>query len=126
MAANDYELTRQDTLVSPVPDKPLPDSPSITRERLTEELKYDLGTYGIRNEFPLAEKVIFCESGWNPNAKNRISTGIAQFTKPTWRDFGMGDIGNPYDQLLTFAKMWGEYHLQSRWDCYRRIKETAG
>lgn len=65
-------------------------------------------------------ETIQCESGWRVDPPhNNISWGISQFTPDTWEQFGYGDIMNPVSQLNVMAMMWGEYHLQNRWDCYR-------
>ena len=65
---------------------------------------------------------IFCESGWQIDPKhNGISWGIAQFTKPTWKEFGYGDIMNPLTQLEVMASMIHR-GLFNRWDCFRMLK----
>lgn len=89
----------------------------ITKEGLMEALETDFAKYGIENQVGKAEKVIQCESGFLWYAQNPISKGVAQFTPATWKDFGYGDIMNPYSQLEIMAKMWSK-GLQKRWDCY--------
>ena len=83
-------------------------------------LRYNFTKYGIEEQYNKAVAVIQCESSWRINPPhNGVSLGIAQFTAPTWKDFGTGkyeDI-NPYLQLSTLAKMWS-LGLQRRWDCY--------
>jgi len=53
-----------------------------------------------------ADCLIISESGWNPNAKNPISTahGLGQFLDSTWNNVnralgGNLDRNNPYDQI---------------------------
>jgi len=93
-------------------------SETPTTARLKDYLKYEFAKYGIEDQYDRAVSVVFCESGWNVNPKpNGISYGIAQFTKPTWQDFGHGDIMNPYNQLEVMANMWS-LKLQGRWDCF--------
>ena len=81
-------------------------------------LKTQFDTYEISDQLKIAEAVIQCESSWNIYANNGISFGILQFTKPTWKEFGSGDIYNPYWQIKTFAKMV-KSGLWNRWDCKR-------
>lgn len=90
----------------------------ITKEDLNRMLEIQFNTYGLGSELPIARAIISCESNWNINADNGISFGILQFTKPTWKDFGTGNIFNPYWQIQTFAKMY-KNGLRDRWDCYR-------
>lgn len=65
---------------------------------------------------------IRCESSWKTNtySTSHISYGISQFTPATWKDYGIGDYKNPFDQLLTMAKMW-RLGLAKRWDCYHYL-----
>ena len=93
----------------------------ISREILIRHLESVFEKYEIADQIPLAKQVIACESSWDINADNGVSYGIAQFTPPTWVDFGRGDIMNPFIQLEVMAKMWGVHHLQSRWDCYNML-----
>jgi len=94
----------------------------ITRERLNSYLEAVFIKYGIEDQIETAKKIISCESGFQINPKhNGISWGIAQFTKPTWEDFGKGDIMNPYSQLEVMAKMIS-MGLINRWDCAKLIK----
>lgn len=75
--------------------------------------------YGLTPlQFTHMLSTIKCESDWQIYPKpNHISWGIAQFTPPTWKDFGHGDIMDPLVQLEIMAKMW-KAGLQNRWDCY--------
>jgi hypothetical protein len=65
-----------------------------------------------------AQKIVRCESTCNPNAISYMGAkGIAQFTIPTWKDFGGDrDINNPYHQLEVALEMYRK-GLQSRWCC---------
>jgi len=97
-------------------------APIESSERLKGFLYEKLALYGIEDQYDKAVAVVHCESSWkiDPRPHNGISLGIAQFTKPTWDDYGVGryeDI-NPYDQLSVMAKMWSK-GLQKRWDCYK-------
>ena len=105
--------------------KPLPDNVSlyqgiqVTKENLKQVLAYEFGTYGLESQIQTAEAVVACESGFQVDPPhNGVSWGIAQFTKPTWKDFGYGDIMNPLSQVQVMAKMFSR-GLQNRWDCFR-------
>lgn len=90
-----------------------------SREVLKRFLRARLISYGIEDQYNTVEAVVFCESSWRVDPPhNGISWGIAQFTPPTWKDFGYGDIMNPYNQLDTMAKMWANPKLRNRWDCH--------
>lgn len=99
---------------------------SQTKRPTTAQLKAHLRKlstlYGLNYE--QMEAVIQCESSWrvDPLPHNGISLGIAQFTRPTWNDYGVGDYEaiNPYIQLDVMAKMWS-LGLAKRWDCYRML-----
>ena len=53
-------------------------------------------------------RVISCESGWNPNAKNPKSTasGVAQFLDSTWNNYCGGNKDNSYDQIRCLVVAW--------------------
>ena len=88
---------------------------TYTREELKLALAAVAEKYGQEYEKMLA--VIQCESGFLIDPPhNGISWGIAQFTKPTWQDFGYGDIMNPLIQLDVMGKMLNN-GLIGRWDC---------
>ena len=90
----------------------------ITRAGLISYLETVFTQEGIEDQIPRAIEVIQCESGFQVDPKhNGISWGVAQFTPPTWEDFGEGDIMNPHAQLRVMARMWRK-GLQNRWDCY--------
>ncbi len=96
----------------------------INREDLISYLEVAFTKYGIADQIPIAKEVISCESGFRINADNGISYGILQFTKPTWQDFGHGDIFNPFVQIDTTAKMV-KMGLWNRWDCWRMQEKTS-
>jgi len=59
---------------------------------------------------PFADSIITKESGWNPEAKNPVSTahGLGQFLDSTWNNVnkalgGNLDRNNPYDQIDAFT-----------------------
>ena len=121
-AFNNYVKAPTISIEDSIADKPLDSGFRPYRlplkEGLKEQLEIHFAEYGLKSEVKKAIAVIDCESSWNWNPKpNGISWGIAQFTPPTWKDFGQGDIMNPYVQLETMAKMW-KMGLQERWDCY--------
>lgn len=91
----------------------------LTKNDIKEMVKNQFTLYGIEDQIPRALEVLQCEGGFNvdPLPHNGISWGVAQFTPPTWEDFGHGDIMNPYWQIKTMAKMWA-MGLQNRWDCF--------
>jgi len=114
------------TYSQPVTETPKENPPAshyqgvyISREGLTGFLSYEFAKYGIEDQYEKAVAVLNCESSWliDVYSKNQLSYGIAQFTPATWKDFGIGDYKNPYDQIKTLSKMWS-LGLQSRWDCY--------
>lgn len=91
----------------------------ISPESIKAVLAAEFSTYGIENQLAKAESVISCESGFEVNPKpNGISWGVAQFTKSTWQDFGIGDIMNPYMQIKVMATLW-QMSEQWRWNCYK-------
>ena len=110
--------TRQEIKLSKTLDYQEYQGVRLTKNDLKDMLKTQFDTYGISDQLKVAEAIISCESGWNIYADNGISFGILQFTKPTWKDFGSGDIMNPYWQIKTFASMWSR-GLKNRWDCFR-------
>lgn len=109
----------------PTPETRLYQDVKVSKEELKGMLWTAFNKYGISDQIPIAEKVIFCESGWNINANNGISYGIAQFTKATWKDFGYGDIFNPQSQFMTMGKMW-KAGLQGRWNCFYIVQQKTG
>lgn len=125
LAKNSYESTQQNAIIVPSKPKEKPTDTRlyhgvlITREGLTGYLETVFTQYGIADQIPIAEAVIFCESGWHWNAYNSKSKGIAQFTPNTWKDYCVGDYDamNPQQQIRCMARMW-KLGLQSRWDCY--------
>lgn len=79
-------------------------------------LREQSALYGL--DYDKMSAVISCESGWRIDPPhNNISWGIAQFTPETWKDFGGGDIMDPYAQIRVMSIMWSK-HLEGRWDCY--------
>jgi soluble lytic murein transglycosylase-like protein len=60
------------------------------------------------DDFGFLYKVIQCESGWNPNAKNKSSTagGLAQFLDSTWQSWGKGDKMNPYNNIDAMVRLY--------------------
>lgn len=127
-AFNRSYTTQQDSVQISKPDKPQPISTRlyqgvyISKAGLLEALETEFTKYGIADQIDLAKKVIACESSWNIFADNGVSYGIAQFTPATWKDFGEGDIMNPYMQIHVMAKMWVNPLLRSRWNCLKLVK----
>ncbi len=123
------ESTQQYSVSVSVSEKPLPAHTSvykgilITKNDLREILEEQFTTYGIKDQIPMAEAVVVCESHWNIYANNGVSFGITQFTPATWKDFGSGDIYNPLFQFQTMAKMF-KMGLQKRWDCFRMLSKV--
>jgi len=73
----------------------------------------------IVSEYPLFDKIIECESTWNPNAQNPKSTayGLCQFIDGTWeyvqKKWNMElDRYNPQDQLYACERLLEEEGLQ--------------
>lgn len=88
-----------------------------TVQELKDHLASEVKKYG--GNYSQIYNVIMCESGWRINPPhNNISFGIAQFTPATWKDFGQGDIMNPYTQITVMVKMWNK-GLEKRWDCFK-------
>lgn len=122
-AQSDGEKVQKSVIVS-TSEKPLTDTNHyqdilVTKDDIKEMIRIQFTLYGLVDQIPIAEAVIACESGFrvDPLPHNGISWGIAQFTPDTWKDFGTGDIMNPYWQIKTMAKMW-KMGLQNRWDCF--------
>ena len=79
--------------------------------------------YGLNGtEYKQMMAVLSCESSWDSSvwSKGKMSYGIAQFTKDTFKENCTGDYYNPLDQLECVGKMWSEkmYH---RWDCFNNL-----
>lgn len=114
---SDYQVN----IPKKIPPHSSPTPPDYSRAGLTRYLQDSFAKYGIESQVGMAENVISCESGFQVNPKhNNISWGITQMTPATWKDFGYGNIMNPYSQISVMAKMW-KMGLQSRWDCYRNL-----
>lgn len=89
-------------------------APKYVQYILENAEKYGLDPYVI-----IAQ--IYQESRFNPLAINKYSgaKGIGQFMPATWKDFGEGDILNPYDNLdanfrlmkMLIEKFKGRYDL---------------
>jgi soluble lytic murein transglycosylase-like protein len=60
------------------------------------------------DEYKLLFKIIQCESGWNPLAKNQNSTasGLFQFIASTWNSWGHGDVFNYVDNLEAGVRLY--------------------
>ena len=102
----------------PVPEVRIPKK-TYTRAELEVALTAVAKKYG--QSYEMMSAVLQCESGWQVDPpRNGISFGIAQFTIPTWHDFGYGDIMDPYIQLEVMGKMWS-MGLNKRWDCYKML-----
>lgn len=74
--------------------------------------------------YALISSVIDCEnSSWSvdPLPHNNVSWGFAQFTPATWKDFGHGEIMNPYSQIEVMVKMFN-MGLSKRWDCAKILE----
>lgn len=69
----------------------------------------------------VAKRIAFCESSFNPVAKNKHSsaTGLYQFTIGTWRFIGAEKEGlkreNPEDSLRMFIKFYPKH--KGWWEC---------
>lgn len=79
------------------------------------------------DEAPLMDRIITCESGWNPNAKSKLSsaTGLAQFLSSTWiwsregleRDPDLQLRLDPYENIDTAIWLLHAYG-PTQWECY--------
>ena len=58
-----------------------------------------------------ALRIAFCESSYNPTAKNPNSTakGLFQFIDKTWYNYCEGDVLDPYDNTKCFLEMYPKY-----------------
>jgi len=87
-----------------------------------EELK--LVVVWLANEYGLDEdrfyETIKCESGFKFNAigDNGLAYGVAQFHKPTFDHYCLGDYKSAKAQIMCMVGMWilGEEH---QWTCYK-------
>lgn len=86
-----------------------------TTERLKLALSYYSRKYGTDCE--LIDKIIFCESSWDEDAKNPDSSasGLAQFLDSTFSHYCSGDKDNPYHQLECMTQMIADGGL-SHWN----------
>ena len=59
-------------------------------------------------DFVILDRIIICESGWKPEAKNSHSTasGLFQFLASTWSGWGEGDVFNPYDNIKGGVRLY--------------------
>lgn len=62
-------------------------------------------------------EVINCESRWNPEAKNGVSTarGLAQFIFKTWDNYCEGNVYDPEANLDCFLKLYPKH--KHWWEC---------
>ena len=93
-----------------------------TTERLKLALNYYCRKYGIQDKFFTISDIIKCESEWNPDAKNPISSasGIAQFLDSTWKYEKCGtDKSDPYLQLDCMTRMISEGKI-NQWECWTK------
>ena len=76
-----------------------------TTERLKLALNYFCRKYGT--DCATIDRIIFCESSWNANAKNKDSSasGLGQFLTSTFNHYCAGDKSNPYHQLECMNQM---------------------
>lgn len=95
-----------------------------SREVLKRFLRARLISYGIEDQYNIAESVITCESNWRINVYSRghISYGVAQFRETTFDWFSKMkgkklNYYNPYDQLDLLAWAFSKGY-QNHWDCY--------
>ena len=77
----------------------------------------------IKSEYPVIDRVIKCESGWDNSRKGKAGEiGIAQFMPSTFAWFSKesgfnGDIYNEEDQLR--LTIWAfENGYSAHWTCY--------
>lgn len=88
---------------------------------LKEYLKQQSSLYGV--DYAVLTKVVNCESSWNSSARTSVSYGIAQFTKPTFKEYCKGEYTNAKDQLTCMASVFKK-KMMSRWDCWRSLYGT--
>lgn len=64
-----------------------------------------------------ALSVSYCESRWNPGAKNPKSTasGLFQFLAKTWERYGRGDVFDPEANVAAAARMTQRYVELGHW-----------
>jgi hypothetical protein len=91
-----------------------------TAERLKDFLAQEVAIYGNPKDFFTLEKLIQCESSWNPNAHNPNSTasGVAEFLDSTWNNYCGGNKDNPYDQIRCLVIEFKEHPSwwsESKW-----------
>lgn len=56
----------------------------------------------------MLSRIIQCESGWWPDAKNPLSSasGLFQFISSTWDSWGEGNVFDPYDNIRAGVKLF--------------------
>ena len=91
-----------------------------TTAKLKSALSYYCRKYGT--DYKLIDKIIFCESSWDEDAKNKNSSasGLAQFLNGTWNYFndkrGLSlDKNNPYHQIEMMTWIISQGGI-SHWD----------
>lgn len=67
-------------------------------------------------------KIAFCESKFDPNAKNKTSTasGLFQFLNSTWKAYGSGDVFDPVDNINSAIHLFKKKGFNS-WSCNKII-----
>lgn len=65
-------------------------------------------------DYRILERVINCESGWKPEAKNANSTasGLFQFLSSTWAKWGHGDVLDGFANIEAGVKLYNSEGLE--------------
>lgn len=69
-------------------------------------------------EAPVLDRIIWCESRWDPNAQNPHSTarGLAQFLTSTWMTTPEGQVGwSRFDPYASIDAAAWEYDRYGAW-----------
>jgi len=82
-----------------------------------EDVKKNIRDYTIQVEDETALRIAFCESSYNPCAKNKNSSagGLYQFLDGTWNNYCEGDKFNIIDNIRCFDKLYNKY--PTWWEC---------
>lgn len=64
-----------------------------------------------------ALRIGYCESRFNPTAKNRLSSasGLFQFTRTTWENYCEGDVFDKEDNTICFLELYPTHPYW--WEC---------
>lgn len=85
---------------------------------MDNEFRDYLRSLTTKEEFVVLDRVARCESGYNPLAYNPSgASGIMQFMPQTWKSWGVGDVFDPYANILAGVRLY-RARGGKPWVCY--------